>query len=289
MGSEGAPTPQRGSGADGSDDVDQEIEQEVERAADETSEHPAVRWPARAGMVVSALLHLLIAWVGFRVAVGSTGHQASQSGALQTIASTPGGEVVLWLGAVGFLAFAVWEVADAIRDRKRRRRDNGWLDVAKSAATAVVHLVIGVACLRFALGQPSDSRHSSRELTAVLLQHPGGRALVGVIGLTVVGVGVYHGYKGVTRGFLSDLSGEPNPASTTAGVVGYLAKGLAVALVGGLFVAAAVHHRARQASGLDGALRDLQQEPYGVVLLGAVAAGLAAYGLYTLTTVHRRV
>lgn len=260
------------------------------RAADEASDHPALTWSARVGLAVNGLLHVLVAWIAFRVAVGSTGHNADQSGALQTVASEPGGRVVLWVGAVGFLALALWELADGFRDW-RRQHDTGWLDLAKDAAAAVVHLAVGLACLRFALGSSGSgsSKQHSQELTATLMQQPGGRVLVGAIGLVVIGVGVYHGWKGVTRRFLDELRGEPNPLSTGAGVLGYLAKGIALALVGGLFVVAAVHHRPQQASGLDGALRTLQAQPYGVVLLGAVAAGLAAYGIYALTTVHRRV
>lgn len=48
-----------------------------------------------------------------------------------------------------------------------------------------------------------------------------------------------------------------------AGVVGYIAKGIALAVVGVLFVAAAVQNSSNKETGLDGALRSLRQQPVG--------------------------
>ena len=56
--------------------------------------------------------------------------------------------------------------------------------------------------------------------------------------------------------------------SVVAGRYGYAAKGLALVLVGVLFVLAAWHASAQEARGLDGALRTLLQAPGGQVLLG---------------------
>ena len=49
----------------------------------------------------------------------------------------------------------------------------------------------------------------------------------------------------------------------------------------GLFVLAAWHENSGEASGLDGAMRTLQQQPFGQWLLTLIALGLAAYGVYS--------
>ena len=64
------------------------------------------------------------------------------------------------------------------------------------------------------------------------------------------------------------------------GQVGYPAKGVALAVVGGLIGWAAISFDPEKASGLDGALRTLLDAPFGKALLTLVALGIAAFGVY---------
>ena len=64
-------------------------------------------------------------------------------------------------------------------------------------------------------------------------------------------------------------------------VLGYIAKGLALVVVGVLFLIAAWTQRASEATGLDGALHKLLGLPYGRIVLAVVAAGFAAYAVYS--------
>jgi Domain of Unknown Function (DUF1206) len=57
---------------------------------------------ARAGYVVSGLLHLTIGYLAIRIALGSGAGNADQSGALAAVAGKPGGIVALWVAAVAF-------------------------------------------------------------------------------------------------------------------------------------------------------------------------------------------
>ena len=104
------------------------------------------------------------------------------------------------------------------------------------------------------------------------MQSGPGRLLVGAIGLVVLGVGAYLVYKGATKKFLEDLTGtgghrEVSTAIRYLGMVGYIAKGIAVAVLGGLFVYAAAQADASEATGLDGAFRTIGEQPFGQVLL----------------------
>jgi hypothetical protein len=64
------------------------------------------------------------------------------------------------------------------------------------------------------------------------------------------------------------------------GTVGYIAKGFALGVLGVLVVVATVTNNPEQSTGLDGALKTLREQPFGVWLLGAVALGLMAYGVF---------
>ncbi len=110
---------------------------------------------------------------------------------------------------------------------------------------------------------------------------PGGRLAVGAVGLAVLGVGGYHVVKGWPRRFLRDLSEHPGTWAVWSGRLGYLAKGVSLAIVGALFLVAAWTASSSTASGLDGALRTLRDEPLGQWLLTVVALGIGAYGLYS--------
>lgn len=264
---------------------------DVISTARQASDHPALETAARVGYAVSGLLHLLIGWIALQVAwgMGGAGKNADQSGALQSLAGNGAGKLALWVGVIGFLGLGLWQLADVAFGHPGSDKD-AWMGKVKAFSKAVVYLALAWTTFRFASGGSSDSKSQTMDLTQTLMSKPGGQWLVGLVGLVVIGVGVYHVWKGATEGFLRDLEEDPGTWAVRAGVVGYIAKGVALAVVGGLFVLAAVHANPKEAKGLDGALRTLKDQPFGPGLLTAVALGIAAYGIYSFSRArHARV
>jgi hypothetical protein len=252
----------------------------VKLAASRASDHPALEAAARVGYAVSGLLHLLIGWITVQIAVGGSGKSADQSGALGALANNGLGKLLLWLAVVGFLGLALWQLTDAAVGHAGADKVV-WGERAKAFGKAAVYLVLAWSSFSFARGKSSSSKSQSQDFTASLLEKPGGRALVVLVGVGVIAVGAYHVHKGWTKKFLQDLEDHPGTWATRAGRFGYVAKGVALAIVGFLFCAAGFHKQAKEASGLDGALRSLRDEPFGSGLLVVMALGFASYGLYS--------
>jgi hypothetical protein len=143
------------------------------------------------------------------------------------------------------------------------------------------------------LGSHSDS--SEKQHTEAVLDWTGGRWVVGAIGLGVLGWGLGSAYRGITQSFKDDLHTERMSETgrrwtIRAGVVGYLARAVVFVLIGVFLIRAALEYDPDEAVGLDGALQKLAQQTFGPLLLGIVAAGLVAYGLfYLVRAVYREV
>ncbi len=108
---------------------------------------------------------------------------------------------------------------------------------------------------------------------------------MGGIGLAVVGYGLHHVWRAWTEKFAENLtaegrSGDSGAAYVWFGKAGYAAKGVAIGIVGGLFCYAALTHQARRSGGLDQALHEVLQQPFGPVLLAVMAVGIGCYGLF---------
>ena len=80
---------------------------------------------ARAGYVVSGLLHLTIGYLAIRIALGSGVGSADQSGALAAVAAKPGGIVALWVAAVAFLVMALWRLVETALGRSTDPKSQG--------------------------------------------------------------------------------------------------------------------------------------------------------------------
>jgi hypothetical protein len=250
---------------------------DVKQAAAKAGDHPALENAARLGYATSGVLHLLIGWLGLQVAwADSSGNSADQSGALQTLAGNGIGRVLLWLFVIGFLGLALWQVTEVVVGRGQAS------DRVKAAAKCVVYLFLSFAAFSYARsGSGTSSSQQSVDFTANLMSKPFGKILVGAVGLGVLAVGAYHVYKGWKKKFLQDLREHPGQWVVRAGVFGYIAKGIALGVVGALFVIAAVNSDPDKASGLDGALHTLRDAPFGQILLTLVALGFASYAVYS--------
>jgi hypothetical protein len=237
----------------------------------------------RVGLVVYGVMHLVIAATAFQLTLGERGN-ASQRGAFAELAQTPLGSGVLYLVAVGFAALVVWQALEAAAGHRDADGGKRVLERVGSAAKAVVYATLGYSAAAMAVGAGSGSGSSTDGLTARLMSAPGGQLLVGLVGVGLVAVGGYLGYRGWSERFTKDLdgtasSGERRPI-LLLGKVGHLGKGASLAAVGLLFVVAAARHQPEESGGLDVALHELLRQPFGPVLVGAVALGLACFGLY---------
>lgn len=242
---------------------------------------PALTVLARAGYAVNGILHLLIGGIAIGVAAG-VGGEADQTGALSALARVPGGGIVLWAAVVGLAALGIWQLLRAFLVRnpdagKRVAHTLGEL------AKGIAYLAIAATALTFARGGAGNAASGTTSVSATLLASPGGVVLLVLLGLAVFAIGVFFVLRGVRRSFTSSIRvprGGAGTAVVRLGVIGYVAKGIAIAVVGILFIAAAATADPSRASGLDGALRALLGLPFGAIILIAVGVGLIAYALY---------
>ena len=249
---------------------------------------------ARVGLIAYGVIHLVLAWLALQLAWGvgggSGGEDANQTGALATLAESPIGRPLLWVVAIGLVALAVWQALEVFRWRSGWSASGDTRTTAikrsgKAVAKAIIYAALAVLAFRVATGSSGGSSGSQQQTVAGVFGWPAGRWIVGIAGLVVVGVGVYHVYKGLSKRFLKEIDLSRASASairlvTRLGEVGYPGKGIALGGVGGLLVWAAVTFDPAKASGLDGVLRTILDAPFGQILLTLVALGIAAFGGY---------
>ena len=252
----------------------------LSRVAADVADHRLVDAGVRAGYAVSGLLHLLIAWLGLQVAFGRKGANADPSGALALVAGNPLGLIVLVAIVVAFVLLAVWQLGECVRGP-----DTG--DRVKAGAKALVYLSLAWSAVLFLMGVGTSGQAQAKDATATLMDLPFGPVLVVVVGIGVAAVGGYHIFKGWTERFRSDLVSTPSRSIVLAGKVGYIAKGVALIAVGIGLVTAGVTSRASKSQGLDGALHYLVELPWGQPVVVLVAAGFAAFGVYSFSRARR--
>ena len=256
--------------------------------AEQVGDSKALEVLARVGLVAYGVVHFLIGWLALQIAWGLSGREsADTSGAMKTLADQPFGQVLLWLVAVGLAALALWQASAVIWGYRNLEGAERVRKQVTSGAKAVVFAALGYSAGAAALGAGSSSAQSQQQATSGVLGWPGGRVIVIVAGLVIIGVGVAAIVKGVKKSFAEEIDTSPlSPTLRTAvarlGQLGYIAKGLAPGVVGGLLSYATLTFDPQQVQGLDGAMHTILAQPFGRFLLTAVALGFAAFGLFAI-------
>ncbi|MFJ8671959.1 DUF1206 domain-containing protein [Streptomyces sp. NPDC093589] len=266
------------------------------RTARRAARSPAVRGAARCGFAARGVIYLLVGVLALRIAFGASGEQADRGGALAEIAAQPFGGVLIWALGLGLAGMALWRLSEAAFGSAGPGGEGAGQRLL-AFGRFVFYCVVCLSVLAFAAGEKGSgsgaSDRQSDDVTAEVLGMPAGPWLVGCVGLGVAVAGVWIAVRAGRRTFHKELKrGEMSRRARRGvdvlGVPGGIARGGVFALAGVFLVKAAVTYDPKSATGMDDTLRALAGTPAGVWLLGAVAAGLALFGLFSFTMARWR-
>jgi hypothetical protein len=242
---------------------------------------------ARAGYVARGLVYVSVGVVALLAALRLTPHATGALGAIEAWAEWPAGVVLLWLMGLGLYGFAGWRALQAIFDVDRQGTKPGGLAArAGQAVSGLVYGGLGVSVFGVLhaihhLDRPSEHAAMVQSIQSVLAL-PFGGLLVIFGGLFVLACGIGNMVRALVDHFGRTLAvdGAAVGWAGTLARVGYFARGVALAPVGGFMTMAGLHARASEAHGVGGALEALHHQPMGGLLMGLTALGLMAFGAF---------
>ena len=159
------------------------------------------------------------------------------------------------------------------------------------AVSGLSYMLLAFATYGLITGGASAARNGAQaaqtqQTTASILSKSWGPWVVGIAAVILIGVGLSQIFQGLRPDFERQfqpyaLSSSQRKWIDRLGRFGTASRGVVFTLVGMFLFLAAYHHDPSQAKGIDGVLAALLHQPYGAWLLGVVALGLVAFGIYS--------
>lgn len=277
-----------------------------DRAADLARRHPGLVALARAGWIAKGVVYGLVGILAVPIAVNGldrdqsmgSGQEASQRGAVAEIADSSAGAIALWLVGIGLALYVLWRLFSIALPASNDA--HAWATRAGYAVSVVVYSLLAwsaISIARHGGGGASASGRNSEDakverFTRDLMEMTGGRWLVGLLGVAVIGLGAYFVHRGATASFRKELEpGGVGPVSSQAivrlGQAGWIGRGVMMLLIGWFIAQAAIDFDPDEAKGIDGALRDATSSTFGALLALVVAVGLVMYGAFCVISSPR--
>lgn len=237
----------------------------------------------RIGFAARGLLYLIVGYLALKL-----GRAEDAGGALDWLQNKAGGLVLVAL-ALGFVAYGIWRVADAVFDTQGKGRDaKGVAGRLAGALSGLIHLGLAFTAAKLALGGRSggDSSERAESSAATAMSLPGGDLLLYAAAAILVVAGCAQLGIALTRRFCKHLSPEAKHRwwVIAAGLGGHAARGIIFLAAAWLVFNATRHHQAEEAGALGDALLSLPDS-----LRAAVAAGLCLFGIYSLIEARYRI
>ena len=267
------------------------LKEGVKKAARDATTSALMEDLERLGYVVRGVVYGVIGLLALQVVVGGGGKLTDTQGAIGALGSTPLGSVLLYGILAGLVGYGLWGLIRAVVDPLHKGRD------AKGIAQRVGFAVSGISYLLLALATFNLIRGTSvaqngaqtaqlQQTAGTILSKPWGAWVIGLVALIIIGLGLLQMYQGVRRDFDQQfnpyaLNSNQRKWISRLGRFGAAARGLVFTLIGLFLLLAAYHKDPSLAKGIDGVLASILHQPYGLWLLGIVALGLIAFGIYS--------
>jgi hypothetical protein len=247
----------------------------------------------RVGYGVRGLIYGIIGLLAVKVALGSSGDLQDKQGAIAFIGQQPIGRILLGIVLIGLVGYALWSLIRAFFNPLHKGKDiKGILERIGFFISALVYAILIIPTYNLIFGISSAAQNGSSgiqmgETISTIFSIPFGKWIVGIIGVIILGAGLFQGYQGLKR----DFDKQIKPYALTSkqakwvkgmGRVGTIGRAVVFSLIGLFLLFAAYNANSAEVKGIDGALLVILNEPFGHWLLGIVAIGLIAFGFYSL-------
>lgn len=244
---------------------------------------------ARIGYLAKGVVYICVGAFSAMAAFAGRARASDSRAALDRISEQPFGRVMLATLAAGLLCFVVWRLIEAIANPGEYRSGfKALVNRVRALFSALIYSGITLAAVRTLMGGSSGGGggdRTARDSTAKVMATPYGSWAVILIGLGLIGYGIFQWRRAYRRSYerklnLSSLSPDQHRWVTRICSFGLAARGFVFGIVGVFLIQAGLRSDPGEARGLSGALNALRGEAYGPVLFAVVALGLAAYGVY---------
>lgn len=261
--------------------------QKAQSATKKTVANPALELLERAGYVARGVLYAAMGTFALGLALGLGGAATDQSGSLVILTGGPAGKVFLFAVVIGLGAYSIWGFVRAIFDPLHRGKDpTGIAERLGFAWSGIAYFSIVIFALHLIAGTAAQHQDGTQMAIAKILAYPAGQLAAIAIGIVAIGVGLGQFVEAGKAVFKKDLKrGEMSEAEKkivdTLGRIGYVARGVTFTIVGWFVVQGGVTKDPSRVHGFGGAFIFLLEQPFGRVLLGAVAIGFIALGIHS--------
>ena len=248
---------------------------------------PWIERLARLGYAARGGVYLIVGGLAAQAAVGTGGRTADAEGVFSTVLHQPFGKFLLGVLAFGLVGYSVWRFVQAIKDPEHAGNQAQGLGKRLGYfLSGVIHVGLAMAAVGMLAGTAwGEGRDGAQDWTARLMALPAGIWVVGAVGVAVAGFGLSQLYRAWAVKLeeeldLRGMTGTARHWTVRFGRFGLAAQGVVFGIIGVSLLIAASHADPSEARGLGEALQALRGQAYGPWLLGGVALGLVAYGLY---------
>ncbi len=247
-----------------------------------------VRWTSTIGYFSHSTVYFLMG--GFAVAAGfASADEKDSSGVLRFIMNQPFGKAMLVVLILGFICYVAWRSVQTFMDTEDVGWDRKGLALRASyAASGVTFLALTYLAIGVLTGKSGGGDEKAESWSALTLSLPLGNVLLGAVGLGVLLVGLYQGYRGVLCKFADDLNLEwlSSRLRGTLFVIfayAYVTRAVLFLLIAVYLFQAAWQGDPDEVEGLGGALNSIHDSPAGRWLIAGVGIGLMAYSAFAFT------
>lgn len=239
----------------------------------------------RLGYAARGLVYILLGYLALTTAGSASGGPEASFDMLQEI---PLGSAVLYVTAVGLMAYAIYKLIAAAGDVEHKGIDaKGIAQRVGYFASGLAHTLLAWTAFQFAHGDKrSPDGDGGGQAVSSLLSWDLGAAVLGLIGIALVIGAAFQARSAFTANFMRTVGANAPAAICWIGRIGHASRAVVFLVMGWSLIRSGWLHSGGAAKGFGGALMSLREN---VALYTVVALGLLMFGVFSLIVARFRI